>query len=119
MRQALPLAKQIEQGAPADLFLSADLDWMDYLATKKPHQGRHPREPSGQPDRSDRAQSLQGYGRTQGGVDLAQALAAALSMANVDRRARGKYARRRWKSSAPGTALKDRLAQAENVRAAL
>jgi len=28
------LAKQIEQGAPADLFLSADLDWMDYLATK-------------------------------------------------------------------------------------
>ncbi|RTR23510.1 molybdate ABC transporter substrate-binding protein [Azospirillum griseum] len=25
------LAKQIENGAPADLFLSADLDWMDYL----------------------------------------------------------------------------------------
>lgn len=25
------LARQIEQGAPADLFLSADLDWMDYL----------------------------------------------------------------------------------------
>ncbi|MDB5460850.1 MAG: molybdenum transporter substrate-binding protein, partial [Caulobacteraceae bacterium] len=26
------LAKQIEQGAPADVFLSADSDWMDYLA---------------------------------------------------------------------------------------
>jgi molybdate transport system substrate-binding protein len=26
------LARQIEQGAPADLFASADLDWMDYLA---------------------------------------------------------------------------------------
>src|SRR5579885_2494627 len=25
------LAKQIESGAPADLFISADLDWMDYL----------------------------------------------------------------------------------------
>lgn len=25
------LAKQIENGAPADIFISADLDWMDYL----------------------------------------------------------------------------------------
>src|SRR5499427_8143290 len=25
------LAKQIESGAPADIFVSADLDWMDYL----------------------------------------------------------------------------------------
>src|SRR5262245_4983364 len=24
------LIKQIEQGAPADMFISADLDWMDY-----------------------------------------------------------------------------------------
>jgi molybdate transport system substrate-binding protein len=29
------LAKQIESGAPADLFASADLDWMDYLAQRK------------------------------------------------------------------------------------
>ena len=28
------LAKQIEQGAPADIFMSADLDWMKYLADK-------------------------------------------------------------------------------------
>src|SRR5690348_2913288 len=29
------LAKQIEQGAPADVFASADLDWMDYAQQKK------------------------------------------------------------------------------------
>jgi molybdate transport system substrate-binding protein len=29
------LMKQIEQGAPADVFVSADLDWMDYGSQKK------------------------------------------------------------------------------------
>jgi len=29
------LARQIEAGAPADVFMSADLDWMDYLQTRK------------------------------------------------------------------------------------
>jgi molybdate transport system substrate-binding protein len=29
------LARQIEQGAPADVFLSADLEWMDYLQQRK------------------------------------------------------------------------------------
>ena len=29
------LAKQIEQGAPADIFVSADEDWMNYLADRK------------------------------------------------------------------------------------
>ena len=28
------LARQIESGAPADIFVSADLDWMDYLEKK-------------------------------------------------------------------------------------
>lgn len=29
------LAKQIEQGAPADVFVSADADWMDYAIAKR------------------------------------------------------------------------------------
>lgn len=29
------LARQIEQGAPADIFVSADLEWMDYAIQKK------------------------------------------------------------------------------------
>ena len=29
------LARQIESGAPADLFFSADLDWMDYLQDRR------------------------------------------------------------------------------------
>jgi molybdate transport system substrate-binding protein len=29
------LARQIENGAPADVFISADLDWMDYVAERK------------------------------------------------------------------------------------
>jgi molybdate transport system substrate-binding protein len=28
------LARQVEAGAPADVFVSADLEWMDYLATR-------------------------------------------------------------------------------------
>lgn len=29
------LAKQVENGAPADIFISANQEWMDYLTTKK------------------------------------------------------------------------------------
>ena len=29
------LAKQIENGAPADIFISANLEWMEYMKTRK------------------------------------------------------------------------------------
>src|ERR1700677_5067321 len=29
------LARQIENGAPADVFFSADIEWMDYLQSRK------------------------------------------------------------------------------------
>ena len=87
------LAKQMEQGAPADLFISADLDWMDYVGEQEPDQGRHPLQPAGQQDRADRAQGLQDHdARHQPGVDLAKALAGGkLSMGNVDAVPAGKY----------------------------
>ncbi len=49
------LAKQIEQGAPADIFVSADLDWMDYLADARPDQGRDAQQPARQHPGADRA----------------------------------------------------------------
>src|SRR5260370_18516154 len=37
------LARQIENGAPADVFLSADVEWMDYLQARSliPRDTRH------------------------------------------------------------------------------
>jgi len=48
------LAKQIEAGAPADLFASADLEWMDYL-----DQGQHADELAGQSTGLDRTERFQ------------------------------------------------------------
>ena len=36
------LAKQIEQDAPANVFISADLDWMDYLGRQRADKAREP-----------------------------------------------------------------------------
>ena len=86
------LAKQIEQGAPAQMFISADLDWMDYLAAKsliKPDTRSNllgnrivliaPK---------DKAQPVE----IKPGFDLAKLLGdGRLAMANVDAVPAGKY----------------------------
>ena len=52
------LARQLEQGAPADIFASADLEWMDYKP-EEDHQGRHARQPARQQAGADRAEGFQ------------------------------------------------------------
>jgi molybdate transport system substrate-binding protein len=113
------LARQIEQGAPADLFISADLDWMDYL---------HERSLI----RRDTRRSLLGNrivlvapAAVAGDVDLKPgALSAALAggrlaTANVASVPAGKYGRAALEHLGLWGEVAGRLAEAENVRAAL
>jgi molybdate transport system substrate-binding protein len=114
------LAKQIEQGAPADAFISADEDWMDYLATRKLIK----------PDtRFDLlGNTLVLIAPKDAGIVLKIApdfpLAAALgdeklAMANTESVPAGKYGKASLQKLGVWDAVKDKIAQAENVRAAL
>jgi molybdate transport system substrate-binding protein len=114
------LAKQIEAGAPADLFFSADLDWMDYLASKNLI-------------RSESRIGLVGNslvlvapkGSTiqvalQPGIDLAPILGSGrLAMGHVEAVPAGKYGKAALEHLGAWEGVKDRIAQADNVRAAL
>jgi molybdate transport system substrate-binding protein len=114
------LAKQLEQGAPADLFLSADLDWMDYAAGKgliKPETRitlLANRIGLIAPADSTVALTLAL------GVDLAAALGdGRLAMGNVDSVPAGKYGKAALETLGAWDKVKDKVAQADNVRAAL
>ena len=116
------LAKQIEQGAPAQMFISADLDWMDYLAAKsliKPDTRSNllgnrivliaPK---------DKAQPVE----IKPGFDLARRSSATaawrwpMSTLGAGRQVRQGRA---GEARGLGRASPDKIAQAENVRAAL
>lgn len=114
------LAKQIESGAPADLFISADLDWMDYAAKKK--LIRPDSRVSLLANRivliagKDAAAELE----LKFGVDVAGALGAGrLAMGNVDSVPAGKYGKAALEKLGAWDKVKDKIAQADNVRAAL
>jgi molybdate transport system substrate-binding protein len=115
------LAKQIENGAPADAFASADLEWMDYAAQKKLIQddtrinllGNKLVLIAPKDSRLDRVEIGKGF-------DLAK-LAGDQRIAVADVRAvpAGKYAKAALESLGSWAAVENKLAMVENVRAAL
>jgi len=114
------LIKQIEQGAPADIFISADLDWMDYGQQKDLI-------------RPDSRSNLLGNrlvliapkdssvsANIQPGFDLAALLKGGrLAMGNVEAVPAGKYGKASLEKLGVWDSVKDKIAQAESVRAAL
>jgi molybdate transport system substrate-binding protein len=114
------LAKQIEQGAPADMFISADLDWMDYLAGKNLIKPETRRNLLGNTlvlvAPADSSLSI----KIAPGFDLAKALGnGRLAVADPASVPAGKYAKASLEMLGVWDSVKDKLAQAENVRAAL
>ena len=114
------LIKQIEQGAPADMFISADLDWMDYGQQKgliKPDTRSNllgNRLVLVAPKDSNISANIQP------GFDLAALLKGGrLAMGNVDAVPAGKYGKASLEKLGAWDGVKDKIAQAESVRAAL
>jgi molybdate transport system substrate-binding protein len=114
------LAKQIENGAPADVFISADLDWMDYLGKQHLLAPGTQRNllgnalvliaPAGQPVRLQPAP----------GFAIGKALGdGRLALADPQHVPAGKYAKAALRKLGVWLQVADRLAPAQNVRAAL
>ncbi len=114
------LAKQIENGAPADLFISADLEWMDYLAARKLINAQSRLNllsnrlvliaPAGSRVTLDIAPNFPLVAALGGGR---------LSIADPEHVPAGKYARSALESLGVWGSVAGRIAPAENVRAAL
>ena len=114
------LAKQMEQGAPADLFISADLDWMDYVAKKDLIKADTRVNLLGNKIVLIAPKDSKATVEVKQGFDLAKALAGGkLAMGNVDAVPAGKYGKAALEKLGAWDGVKDKVAQAENVRAAL
>jgi molybdate transport system substrate-binding protein len=114
------LAKQIEQAAPADVFISADLDWMDYLASKKLIKEDTRKVLLGNQLVLVAAKDSGVKLELKAGADLAGALAGGkLAVGDVKAVPAGKYAKAALEKLGLWASVEASLAQAENVRAAL
>jgi len=114
------LARQIEAGAPADLFVSADVEWMDYLAERKLILPATRRDLLGNRlvlvARKDNPLALE----LRPGLDLKPALGGGrLAMAGIAAVPAGRYGRAALESLGAWAGVAGQVAQAENVRAAL
>ena len=115
------LAKQIEAGAPADIFFSADLAWMDYLAEKDLIQ------PSSRVTLLGNTLVLVAPKDSTAAIEikpdfpLAEALGAdgKLAMATVASVPAGIYGKAALVKLGVWAAVEPHVAQADNVRAAL
>jgi molybdate transport system substrate-binding protein len=114
------LAKQIEQGAPADVFISADEDWMDYLATHRLIK------PDTRFDLLGNSLVLIAPKDSTLTAKIAPAFPLAaligeghLAMANTDSVPAGKYGKAALTKLGVWDQVSGKIAQAENVRAAL
>jgi len=116
------LARQIEQGAPADVFISADLDWMDWL------QARDLIDDSTRTELLGNALVLIAPAAAPPpaieltpGTDLLPLLGAEgrLALALTVSVPAGKYAKAAFESLGRWKDMQPRVAEAENVRAAL
>ncbi|HEV2336885.1 MAG TPA: molybdate ABC transporter substrate-binding protein [Stellaceae bacterium] len=114
------LAKQIENGAPADIFISADLAWMDYLQQRNLIAPASRRELLGNslvliaPKDRDVALTIGP------GFPLRARLGGGrLAMADPRAVPAGKYGKAALEKLGVWSAVENRVAAAENVRAAL
>lgn len=114
------LARQIEQGAPADFFISADEPWMDYLAERSLIDVATRKSPlsNGLVLVAPKGKPLNV--KVGAGMDLAGALnGGKLAMGDPDSVPAGKYGKAALQSLGVWSSVEGSVVRAENVRAAL
>lgn len=114
------LAKQIEGGAPADVFISADLDWMKYLSDRKLTKADTEVKLLGNQIVLVAPRDSTAAATIAPNFDLAGLLGdGRLAMGDVKAVPAGKYGKAALETLGVWASVEGKVAQAENVRAAL